>query len=414
MDACALYLQVGGMDMQQTLQISMLGGFSLSYPNGARIDYRQNRSGKLWMALAYLLANRGKQITQDELIEVLWADEELDNPANTLKTLRHRLCSMLDGLGGVSGKEMIRYNHGVYAWNENIPCVIDIDQFRSYCMLGDQEQNPGQKVSYYLNALEYYSGDFLPKLASELWVMSTHAYYHAEYLRVVKNAIALLQAEERYYDIITVCQNAVVVEPYDEDLHRELIHALVHTGAKQSAMSHYEKVKELFYHEFGLNLSDDLTELYKKIIAESNAFEADLSIIKTQLQEEATRGAFYCEYALFKEIYRLLSRMAERNGQSMYLCLISVTDKNGRRIANTGKQNEAMGKLRTTIQFSLRRGDVFTRYSVSQYLLLLSSINYENAEMVLNRIQANFKSDHPNLAVKLLVSNQPIVPILQQ
>ena len=395
--------------MQQRLQISMLGGFSLSYPDGTAIDYQSNRSNKLWMVLAYLLTHRGKQITQDELIDILWPDEEIDNPINTLKTMRHRLCGMLDALGGIPGKEMIRYNHGIYAWSEEVDCVLDIDQFSTYCALAEQEQDDSQKISYYLNALEYYNGDFLPKLSSEMWVMSAHAYYHAEYLRVVKKCIALLRTENRYYEIITVCQKAVTIEPYDEDLHRELIDALVRTGAKQSALNHYEKVKELFYHEFGLNLSEDLVELYKQIIDETNDAQMDLSFIASRLQEDMVPGAFYCEYALFKEIYRLMTRMMERSGQSVYLCLVSVTEKNGKHIVNTKKQNEAVGRLRTAIQFSLRRGDVFTRYSVSQYLILLSSINYENTEMVLRRITDNFKRDNPNLAVKLVTSNQPIV-----
>ena len=395
--------------MQQRLQISMLGGFSLSYPDGTAIDYQSNRSNKLWMVLAYLLTHRGKQITQDELIDILWPDEEIDNPVNTLKTMRHRLCGMLDALGGIPGKEMIRYNHGIYAWSEEVDCVLDIDQFSTYCELAEQEQDDSQKISHYLNALEYYNGDFLPKLSSEMWVMSAHAYYHAEYLRVVKKCIALLRTENRYYEIITVCQKAVTIEPYDEDLHRELIDALVRTGAKQSALNHYEKVKELFYHEFGINLSEDLVELYKQIIDETNDAQMDLSSIASRLQEELAPGAFYCEYALFKEIYRLMTRMMERSGQSVYLCLVSVTDKNGKHIVNTKKQNEAVGRLRTAIQFSLRRGDVFTRYSVSQYLILLSSINYENTEMVLRRITDNFKRDNPNLAVKLVTSNQPIV-----
>ena len=38
----------------------------------------------------------------------------------------------------------------------------------------------------------------------------------------------------------------MAIEPYDEELHRELILALVATGAKQSALAHYEKVKEMF------------------------------------------------------------------------------------------------------------------------------------------------------------------------
>ncbi len=395
--------------MNHTIKISMLGGFRLMHANGSVIDYQNNRSNKLWLVLAYLLTYRDKQITQDELIDILWGEEPIDNPANTLKTLRHRLCSMLDELGEVPGKDMIRYNHGMYSWNKELDCEIDIEQFIAYCNLGDEEENLEQKVSYYLTAIEYYSGDFLPKFSGELWVMAVHAYYHTEYLRVVKKCLTILKNEQRYYDIVTVCQKAVVIEPYDEELHRDLIHALVQTGAKQSALNHYENVKKMFYQEFGVNLSDELVELYKQIIQENHEYEMDLTLIQEQLQEANVKaGAFYCEYALFREIYRLLMRMIERNGKSAYLCLITVTDKKGKRITNNKLQNEAMGRLRTTIQFSLRRGDIFTRYSVSQYLVVLPSINYEDTVMVLNRILGNYRKTSSLSGVSIQTSIQPL------
>ena len=395
--------------MKESIQIQMFGGFSLRCGESI-IDYQKNRSNKLWTVLAYLLTFHDKKITQDELIEILWEDESVENPSNTLKTLRHRLCSMLDGLDTISGKELIRYNHGVYSWNTEVPYVIDTDLFMENCKLGDTAEEYDQKIAHYMKALEYYAGDFLPRLASELWVMSLHAYYHTEYLRVVKQCILLLEEAKRFHDIITVCQKAVEIEPYDEELHASLIKALVQSGNKQSALAHYEKVQKLFYHEFGINLSEDLVDLYKVIIEEQNEVEVDLCVIKRHLQESHSNGAFYCEYALFKEIYRLITRMTERNGQSVYLCLVSLSDKNeGKKMMGAGGRDEAMGELRTTIQHSLRRGDVFTRYSVSQYLLLLSAINYENTEMVLNRIAAKFRKENPNYSVKLQMSMQSVL-----
>lgn len=394
--------------MEDLLQIDMLGGFSLTYKENT-IDFQNNRSNKLWMVLAYLLTYRDKQVSQEELIEVLWGDNPIENPVNTLKTIRHRLCSMLDELEMVPGKKMLYYNHGVYAWNKDVRCVLDTDRFLSYCNLGDNETVRDQKIAYYLYAIEAYNGDFLPKFSDELWVMSINIFYHTEFLRVVKNCLTLLKEEERYYDIVTICQKAVSIEPYDETLHSELIQALVNTGAKQSALNHYEKVKEMLYYEYGVNLSEDLMDLYKQIIKENNEHVTALPIIFEKLQEEKTAGAFYCEYALFKEIYRLISRMVERNGQSMYLCLISLADPSSGNATDVKKQSEAMGRLRTTIQSSLRRGDVFTRYSVTQYLILLSSIDRENTEMVLNRIVTKYKKSYPTSQVQLLTSFQPLV-----
>lgn len=396
--------------MEDKLHINMLGGFSLKY-NGNVIDYQKSRSHKLWLILEYLITFRDKEITQNELIELLWGDEFTENPANTLKTLLHRLRNMLDGLGFVPSKEMVIYNRGVYAWNNKLDCVIDTEQFTSLCTLGDEETNLEQKIMYYLDAIEYYKGDFLPKSSLEPWVVPINTYYHSEFLRVVHSCIDLLKEEKRTYDIITVCQQAVAIDPYEESLHYELIKAMLETGAQQAALTHYDYVVDLFYTEFGLNLSDQLTDLYKEIIKTSNSIEVDLSLIREKLQnEDDSQGAFYCEYSLFKEIYHLESRSVARNGQSVYLCLMSVTDGRNKMLDNKKHQNAAMSQLRNAIQFSLRRGDIFTRYSVSQYLILLPAISYENGEMVLKRIQRNFKRENPHSKVSIIYKLQPLNP----
>ena len=396
--------------MNNQLQINMLGGFSLHY-NDKVIDYQSSRSHKLWLILEYLITFRDKEITQNELIELLWGDEFTENPANTLKTLLHRLRSMLDELGYVAGKEMVIYNRGVYAWNNKLDCVVDTEQFTSLCALGDEAEDPMKKVTYYLSALEYYKGDFLPKSALEPWVVPIYTYYHSEYLRVVRSCVALLKEQNRYHEIITICQQAVAIDPYEETLHYELIKAMLENRAQQTALHNYEYVVDLFYNEFGINLSDAMTDLYKELIKEDNTIEIDLNVIAKSLQEEDGRpGAFYCEFSMFREIYQLESRSIGRNGQSVYLCLMSVTDGNNNKVDNKKQQNAAMGQLRDAIQFSLRRGDVFTRYSVSQYLIMLPTISYENCEMVLKRIVKNFKAENPHTKVTLNYKMNAISP----
>ena len=299
---------------------------------------------------------------------------------------------MLDELKFAPSKEMIIYNRGVYAWNNKLNFVVDTDQFTSLCILGDEEEDVNRKIAYYLDALEYYKGDFLPKSSLEAWVVPINAYYHSEFLRVVQSCVELLKEQGRSYDVITVCQQAVAIDPYDESLH-------------------YEHVVDLFYSEFGINLSDELTDLYKEIIKESNGIEVDLSLIRDRLQEEDGRpGAFYCEYSLFKEIYHLETRSASRNGQSIYLCLMSVTDGNNGVLDNKRQQNAAMSQLHSAIQYSLRRGDVFTRYSVSQYLIMLPTVSFENGEMVLKRIQKNFKKENPHSKAIITYKLQPLTP----
>jgi GGDEF domain-containing protein len=48
----------------------------------------------------------------------------------------------------------------------------------------------------------------------------------------------------------------------------------------------------------------------------------------------------------------------------------------------------------------LRRGDVVSRYSDAQYVLMLPGANFEDSQMVMNRITAAFRK-HKYIPVKL-------------
>ena len=56
-----------------------------------------------------------------------------------------------------------------------------------------------------------------------------------------------------------------------------------------------------------------------------------------------------------------------------------------------GKDREASELLAEAIRGSLRRGDFYTRYSYSQYLILFSDIRMENCKIVSDRIQKRFE-----------------------
>jgi GGDEF domain-containing protein len=88
-----------------------------------------------------------------------------------------------------------------------------------------------------------------------------------------------------------------------------------------------------------------------------------------------------------------------------------VLDGYGKKLTQA-KMNTAMERLREIIVKSLRQGDVFTRYSVSQYLLMLPLASYENTEMVLNRVTRNFRHAYPKMEILLHFSALPLDPAL--
>ena len=138
--------------------------------------------------------------------------------------------------------------------------------------------------------------------------------------------------------------------------------------------------------------------------------ELDLNIIKENLKEKTySKGAFYCELGLFKELCQIEARSIARTGVSINLALFTIIDINGAPIKQH-IMNKYMDKLHSSIQESLRRGDVFTRYSLCQYIVMLPSTSFENADMVSGRIARDFKKKiaKPDLDIKFTIS--PLEP----
>ena len=389
----------------------MLGEFSLVY-GSRKVDDQSSRSKKVWTLIQYLLANRLKDISQNDLIEVLWPEgEEIGDPANTLKTIVHRARQAIDGLAYDDGKNIILYRSGTYAWNNDLPVRVDAEEFIALC--DEAEQTSGDaKLSLLMKALALYHGDYLPKSSFEPWVMPLSSYYRTRYIQAVHSAVAMLDSAGRFGDIVSLCRRASVIDPYDESIHLALIQALVATCAQQEAMSHYNYVTEMFFSHFGVTPSPELTQLYKEIVRTSKITEMDLGVIREGLAEsQLISGAYYCEYEFFKDVYRIQARNISRNGQTVHVALISVLDGYGKKLTQA-KMNTAMERLREVVTKSLRQGDVFTRYSVSQYLLMLPLASYENTEMVLNRVMRNFRHAYPKMEMLLHFSALPLDPIL--
>ena len=83
-----------------TLQIRMFGDFAIQY--GDRVlTGNIGRSKKVWALIEYLLANRGKEISPDRMMEDLWPDEEYDDPFHILKNLIYRARTALRTLSGL-------------------------------------------------------------------------------------------------------------------------------------------------------------------------------------------------------------------------------------------------------------------------------------------------------------------------
>ena len=104
------------------------------------------------------------------------------------------------------------------------------------------------------------------------------------------------------------------------------------------------------------------------------------------------------------------ARSASRTGQSVYIGLMTVMNAAGDALPNQKTMNRVMDALHDTIRRTLRRGDIFTRYSLNQYLIMLPTTTFETSGMVMERIKKAYRREFPNTPVLLKYSTTPVTP----
>ncbi len=373
--------------------IKMFGKFSIQY--GDRIITDDiGRVKKVWMLIEYLIANREKAVSQEKLIEVLWSEEECENPTGALKNLVYRARNVLKKLGETVGHEAIQYVRNTYAWNNQIPCHVDVEEFEKMCQkAASHDCDVESKIDCYQRAIRLYKGEFLPKSSYADWVVAKNAHYMTAYNDCVLQAASLLEQEERYEEVIHLCESAIAYTPYEERIHCHLLGAYAKIGQYNKATSHYEFISKLFYKEFGVSLSEETRQLYKMIAKDMHSLEMDLKVIRDDLKEASVcgKGAYYCtDYDVFKSIYQVQARLIMRTGFSIHIGLITMTDRQGN-VPPSHVVQPMMEVLRETVTSSLRKGDVVWRYNSAQLVIMLPMTTYESAEMVMDRLLFNFR-----------------------
>ena len=394
------------------LQVRMLGSFSIRMGE-QEINDSDNRSKKVWLLLAYMIYCRSRSISQEELVGLLWnGDESSSNPFNALKTMFHRVRTSLNQLDNSAGHTLIIRREGSYAWNTAVSLFFDVDEFERLCRSGSALSDKEERLDIFLQALALYQGDFLQKLSSEPWVVPIAAYFHNLYVQTLLETLPLLEEKGRLNEAEALCRKGVEIEPYNELLYQHLMRSLMDQGEQRAAITVYENMSQLLFDSFGIMPSDESRALYREAVRTVNDRAVSISTIREQLREpDGASGALFCDYDFFKIIYHAEARSIARSGAAVHICLLSVTDEQGGDLSKRSL-DRCMENLQELIRFSLRRGDVAARCSVSQYILLLPQANYENSCKVCERIIKGFCRQYPHSPAQLHYSVQPLEPTL--
>lgn len=378
----------------KSIRMKTLGGFSVWVNEGLVVE-EASKLTKPWQLFCYLVMNRDRFVDSRKLIAVLWSDDDLADPANVLKnaiySLRKELC------GGESSTDSpIIYSSGGYRFDPAVELDLDVDHFFSLYEQIKQAENESADVRMELcqQVFDAYSGDFLPQLDQDLWVIPLALDIRHQYLTCIHAYCALLWEKDMYKEMLAVAQAANEVDPLDEKTVLYMFRALEAMRMYRVIVTTYSRVMQKFADALDGEPPSEVRAIYLAASERINKTEQDIIVIKTELSateqgQRPQRGAYFCTYTEMKYICPLLKRSAERNDQQLMAALFTLQPPKDMQLPPTDA-TRAMAEFKVLAMNNLRKTDAIARYSKNQYVILIAVKSLDDGRLVRDRIKDSF------------------------
>lgn len=384
------------MSDKEIVKVRMFGDFEITF-RGVVYNVRGLLSNQLTNLLQYLIINHNKEIFNDELYDALMSESK--NPQNTLKFTVFRLREALRNLFHDDSIEWIETKKGGYRLTHQFEYDIDTDKLTNLAnVLENKVEFNRQDYKTAIKVMDIYKGHLSMTSSQLLWISQLAEWYCGCFVSIVGRICKYLISLGNYEKMIELDYQAILREPFYEGLHYFYIQGLIETKEYHKALKYYDEINAAFYKELGVGLSSKFEELYNIIEVDKNSKKAlPIKEIKTQLvdieypKNNNKAVGYYCTFDLFKHIYEVLGKAAQRDEKKYYLILLSLVSQQP-----LDKKTIVFNRLRDIILSSIRSSDLCAKVNDTQFVLLTPCIELENTYLIIKRITDQFYRNYPS------------------
>ena len=243
------------------LRISALGRTRIESAEGViGGPWLSNRAGHV---LKYLITERHRVVSAEEILEAVWADAGRHN-LSSVRYHIHQLRQHLEPDRPVRGESsfIARVGGGYVLRRESV--VVDVDEFERHIATGLSAADAGDadRARRELErGLSLYGGEFLADEPYAEWAIPER-----HRLRAVAGAglHALAELHTTRQDLggaAAALERLAELEPYDADVHRRLIALALRRGRRSEALRRYNALRRRMISTFGEDLEFTLSDV---------------------------------------------------------------------------------------------------------------------------------------------------------
>lgn len=247
-DASALLRRLD-QDAHPNVAIRTLGGLVVER-GGVRVALSEWQSKKARDLLKILVARRGRPASREQLIDLLWPDEDLAKASNRLSVALSTIRNVLDpNKRDGSDRYVTGDQSSVGLAISNL--VVDVEGFLSDARQGLElrRDSPDAAITYLLRAEGAYGGDFLEEDAYAEWAVALREEARSAYMDVARALAEEASLAGDDDSAVRFLLRILERDPFDERAHLQFVEALErsarHGEARRAYNAYSSKMEEI-------------------------------------------------------------------------------------------------------------------------------------------------------------------------
>jgi len=252
------------------LSLSLLGPLRASLDGEPLTHFHSDTALAL---LVYLAMNAGTPCRRTSLAGLLWSDYDESSALTNLRQALHRLRMAIKDHERTT--PLLQVTRAAIALDPDSDYWLDVNAFSEALDAVQRHAHASLEActacaERLSEAVELYQGEYLAGFSLdsalfEEWMVVERERLHGQALGALGHLAAYHEAQGTYEQAARYAQQALALEPWREEAHRALMHALALGGQRSAALAQYEACCRALREELDVEPAEETARLYEQI-----------------------------------------------------------------------------------------------------------------------------------------------------
>ncbi|HTP07292.1 MAG TPA: BTAD domain-containing putative transcriptional regulator [Anaerolineae bacterium] len=208
--------------------------------------------------LFFFLIDRAP-IARNEILEAFWPDKPLARAVANLYQTLYRLRRVM-------GCDVVVLEDQACRLIPDFQFDYDVAHFEAQARYAlSFPADNGQQLGQLALAAQSCTGEYLADLSTD-WTLSRRDAINQLYVKVLREYAAALTRVTRYTEAREVLLKALTLEPFQDDLHEQMLLCLARLGRRHEVVDYYRRYRDTLRVELGLDPPPEIRALYARLI----------------------------------------------------------------------------------------------------------------------------------------------------